>query len=95
MADEPQLARIHPLINSLMGQVVHLKRRYWLAIDDINDPAVTPPIRDVLYAIACSVEDDRPENLWLALLGYNSLITDSELRWVAQDDARFPDVTCS
>ena len=94
MADDPQLASIRPLINAFMGQVVNLQRPYWLAIDDINDPTVTPSIRDVIYAIACSVESDKPENLWVALLGYNAEIIDGEMRWIAQDDARFPDAAC-
>lgn len=91
MIDEPQLAHTGPLMNAFKGQLAALQRRYWLAIDDINDPSVTPPIRETTYAIAYSVEEARPENLWVALLGYNALITDDELRWVAQDDARFPD----
>jgi hypothetical protein len=91
MTDDPQLARIDPLINAFRGQIVQLQRRYWLVIDDLNDPSVTPLIRETAYAIAFSVEDIRPDDLWVALLGYNAQITDPELQWVAQDDARFPD----
>jgi hypothetical protein len=91
MTDNPQFARIDPLINAFKGQIVQMPRRYWLVIDDLNDPSVTPPIREIAYAIAYSVEDIRPDNLWVALLGYNTQITDPDLQWVAQDDARFPD----
>ena len=60
-------------------------------IDDINDPVVTPEIRETVYAIAHGVEDNLPENLWVALLGYNQEITDNTLRKVVVDDARFFD----
>jgi hypothetical protein len=89
--DETGTARFRPLINAFKGEIVRMQQRYWLVIDDINDPGVSPLIRDTVYAIAYSVEDTRPDNLWVILLGYNARITDIELRWVAQDNARFPD----
>lgn len=92
LADEPQLARIDPLLNALAGQLVELKARYWLAIDDLNDRSVTPTMCETAFAIARLVEDLKPPHLWVMLLGYNEAITDSELRYIAQDDARFPDV---
>lgn len=92
MTDEPQLARIEPLIGSFLGQVVVMEKPYWLVIDDINDPKVTKAVRETVYAIACGVECSHPRNLWVALLGYNASITDNaDLRWVAQDEAKFPD----
>jgi hypothetical protein len=90
-ADDPQYAQIDPFINALKGQVPLLQRRDWLVIDDINDPSVTPHIRESTFAIASSIEDLKSDNLWIALLGYNALITKNTLRFVAQDDARFPD----
>lgn len=91
MTDDPQLAHINPLINAFKGQLVSLRRPYWLVIDDINDRSIQQPIRETAFAIARSVEESKPENLWIALLGYNEEITESALRQVAQEDARFPD----
>jgi hypothetical protein len=90
LTDQPQLTRIDPLVNAFKGQVPRLERPYWLVLDDLNDPSVTPEIRAVAYALAYSVEEMRPPNLWLALLGYNEEITDPDLRHVAQDEAEFP-----
>ena len=91
MTDEPQLARIDPLINWFKGQVVKLEKPYWLVIDDLNDPSTTPAMREAAYALAYAVEEIKPQNLWVALLGYNVPVTDFELRHIAQEDARFPD----
>lgn len=93
MTDEPQLARIDPLINWFKGQVVKLQRPYWLVIDDLNDPTTTPAMLDAVYALAYSIEETKPANLWVALLGYNVPITDPDLHFVAQEDARFPDAS--
>jgi hypothetical protein len=90
LTDDPQPARIDALVAAFDGQVTNLPRRYWLVIDDLNDPAVTPDIREAAYALAFAVEESRPANLWVALLGYNAEITDPELLYVAQEDARFP-----
>lgn len=91
MRDNPQHARVNPLLGAFMSQVDKLQQRYWLVIDDINDPDVTPEIRETVYAIASHVEDDLSENLWIALLGYNQRISDPRLQRAAQDDAQFPD----
>lgn len=90
LPDDPQLAKIDPLINAFTGQLQNLSKRYWLVIDDLNDPAVTPAVRDTAYALARTVEDNKPDNLWIALLGYNEPISDPELRHIAKDDAEFP-----
>jgi len=68
-----------------------LENRYWLVIDDVNDPNVTPAMREAVYALACAVEDIKPQKLWVALLGYNTPINNADLLYIAQDDARFPD----
>lgn len=91
LSDKPQLARIHPLINWFKGQMVKLARPYWLVIDDLNDPRTTPDMREAVYALAYAVEESRPDNLWVALLGYNTPVTDPDLRHTAQEDAQFPD----
>jgi len=91
MTDDPQLARIDPLINWFKGQVVELAKPYWLVIDDLNDPSASPAMREAAYAIASAVEEIKPPNLWVALLGYNAPVTDPDLRYIAQEDARFPD----
>lgn len=92
LPDNPQLARtIRPLVSAFIGQARRLADRYWLVIDDINDRKVRPEIRDTAYAIARSVEQEKPTNLWVVLIGYNTAITDEDLRWIKQDDARFPD----
>jgi len=91
MADEPQLARTSPLINAFLSQVRQLKSPFWLVIDDINHPSVTPEIRDTVYTIARSVEIERPARLWVVLIGYNEPVTEARLRKIKQDDARFPD----
>lgn len=93
MTDEPQLARIDALITWFKGQVVMLPQPYWLVIDDLNDPSVTPAMRETAYALAYAVEEIKPQNLWVALLGYNAPITDSDLRYIAQEDAKFPDAS--
>jgi hypothetical protein len=90
MTDDPQQAHIRPLVGAFMGQVLRLQQPYWLIVDDLNDPSVTPLTRETAYAIAYAVEDTRPANLWVALLGYNPQIIEIELRRVAQEDAQFP-----
>ena len=70
-----------------------LEKYYWLVIDDLNDPDVTPSIRETAYAIACAVEVSRPERLWVALLGYNAETAAGDLRWAAAEDASFPTVS--
>jgi hypothetical protein len=90
MTDEPQLVRIDPLINWFKGKLPTLKQAYWLVIDDLNADSVTPAMREAAYAIASAAEEAK-SNLWVALLGYNMPITDPELRFIAQEDARFPD----
>jgi hypothetical protein len=91
--DDPQLARIDALMVSFKGQIPNLVKRFWLVIDELNDLAVKPVIRETAFAMAQAVEELRPQNLWLALLGYNEEITDPELRHVAQDDAAFPSLS--
>lgn len=92
MTDDPQLARIEPLITEFKGQVATMgEQRYWLVIDDLNDASVLPATAETAFALAQAVEEVKPDQLWLALLGYNAPITDSELRYVAKDDPRFPD----
>lgn len=91
LSDNPQLALIDPLINDFKGQVSLLKIRYWLVIDDLNDPGLTKPITETAYAVASAVEEMRPDNLWVALLGYNNPVADvGELRNASLDDAEFP-----
>jgi hypothetical protein len=90
LKDDPQLARIDPLINAFKGKLNTLAKRYWLVIDDLNDASVTPAICETVYALASSVEEIVPANLWVALLGYNEPIADPELRHVASEDAEFP-----
>lgn len=91
MTDEPQLSRTDPLVSWFKGQIVSMERPYWLVIDDLNEPSATKPMREAAYAIACAVEEIKPENLWVALLGYNDPIANPDLQFVALDDARFPD----
>lgn len=91
MTDEPQLAMMGPLINWLKGEVVTIDKPYWLVVDDLNDPSVTPAMGEAAYAVACAVEDLKPQNLWVALLGHNVPITNDDLLYIAQEDARFPD----
>lgn len=90
LTDDPQLTKIDPYINAFKGQLSNLTRRYWLVIDDINEKTVTPPVLNALYAIAYSVEDLKPTNLWIALIGYNLPIADPDLRFIADDYAEFP-----
>jgi hypothetical protein len=93
MTDDPQLARIEPLITEFKGQLARMsEQRYWLVIDDLNDPSVLPATRETAFALAQAVEENKPDQLWIALLGYNLPITDEELVYVAQDDPRFPTV---
>lgn len=90
LADSPQLAKIDPLINAFKGQLDTLSKRYWLVIDDLNEPNVTPEIRETAYAMASAVEEEKPENLWIALLGYNEPVAGENLMRAAIDDAEFP-----
>lgn len=91
MADDPQLARIDPLISVFQGQLAEMAgQRYWLVIDDVNDPSVAPAITDTVFALAQSVDDARSDHLWLVLLGFSAPITPSEML-VAEEYARFPD----
>lgn len=90
LTDDPQLSRIDPLINWFKGELSIMQRPYWLVIDDLNDPSVTPAMRDMAYALAYCVEEVKAPNLWIALLGYNFPINEPDLRHTAQDDAEFP-----
>ncbi len=90
LTDDPQLARMDALLTAFKGKVVSLQRRCWLVLDDLNDPGVTPAIREAALAIAQAVEELKPEYLWVALLGYNEPIVDEDLRYIAQDDAEYP-----
>lgn len=90
LKDDPQLARIDPLLNAFKGRLHEITKLYWLVIDDLNDPAVTKPVREAAYALASAVEDVRPRHLWVALLGYNDPYDETELATVARDDAEFP-----
>jgi hypothetical protein len=90
LTDDPQLARIEPLINAFIGKLPSIKNRIWLVVDDLNEPDVTPAIRDTALAMARAVELQKPENLWLALLGYNAEIQDPDLLRAAVDHAEFP-----
>ena len=91
MTDDPQLARVEPLITEFKGQLAAMgQQRYWLVIDDLNDPSVLPAVAETAFALAQAVEEIKPDQLWVALLGYNAPISDAELRYVAQDDPRFP-----
>lgn len=93
LTDNPQLARADAFVSTFKGKVVGLRRRYWLVIDDLNDPSVTPAIREAAFAIAQSAEEIKPQYLWVALLGYNEPILDPDLRFIAQDDAEYPNAS--
>lgn len=91
LSDNPQLALIDPLINDFKGQLNLLPIRYWLVIDDLNEASLTKAITETAYAVASAVEEMRPDNLWVALLGYNSPVADvGELRNASLDDAKYP-----
>lgn len=90
LADAPQLARIEALLAAFKGKIVGLRRRYWLVIDDLNEPTVTPAVREAAFAMAQAAEELKSQYLWIALLGYNEAIADPELRFIAQDDADYP-----
>jgi hypothetical protein len=89
MTDDPQLARIDSLINWFKGQIDRMEAPYWLVIDDLNDPSVTPAMRQTVYAMAVTVEEKK-QNLWLVLLGFNEEITDPDMRYIGEDFAQFP-----
>jgi len=91
MTDQPQPAHVGPLVNAFMGQLGNLQRRYWLIVDDLNDPGVAPAVRETAYALALAVEKTKPDNLWVALIGYNAEITEFDLFNIAKEDARFYD----
>jgi hypothetical protein len=61
-------------------------------IDDLNYPIVTPAVLETVRELAFRVEDEKPRNLWLILLGYNSPITDPDFR-PAEESAQFPDAS--
>jgi len=90
MADDPQLMKIDPLMNHFKGRLDLLSKRYWLVIDDLNHDSVTPEIRAIAYAVACAVEELKPDNLWVVLLGYNTPVVDLDLNRAESDDAVFP-----
>ena len=91
LKDDPQLARVESLLVAFKGEVSRMQgERYWLVIDDLNDDTVPPATVDAAFALARAVEQARSDHLWIVLLGYKPPITAPELRFVAQDDARFP-----
>jgi hypothetical protein len=89
LTDDPQLARLDALLATFKGKVPTLTRRYWLVLDDLNDPTVTPAVREAAFAIAQAAEELKPQTLWIALLGYNEPIP-PELRHILHDDAEYP-----
>ncbi|MBV5275725.1 MAG: hypothetical protein JZU52_19505 [Lamprocystis purpurea] len=90
LTDDPQLARLDALLATFKGKIVGLGRRSWLVIDDLNEPTVTPAVREAAFAMAQAAEELKPQRLWIALLGYNDLIADPDLRHILQDDAEYP-----
>lgn len=88
-ADDPQEEKTLPYIAWLDGQVGTLMEPHWLIIDDLNHQEVKKPAREAAYALARFAEEKKG-NLWVALLGYNEAITDSELDYIAGDEAAFP-----
>lgn len=90
LPDGPQLARLEALLAAFKGKIVGLKRRSWLVIDDLNDVVVTQAVQEAAFAIAQAAEELKPQHLWVALLGYNTMIVDPELRFIAEDDPEFP-----
>jgi len=93
LSDDPQLARLDALLAVFKGKIVGLTRRSWLVIDDLNEPGVTPAIREAAFEIARSAEEIKPQSLWVVLLGYNNPILDPELRYIPQDDAEYPNAS--
>jgi hypothetical protein len=89
VVDDPQLSVVRPVIATFKNKIEKLDKTYWLIIDDLNDPRVTPPVRETAFALAETIEEQRSDHLWVALLGYNQEVG-AELRNVAQDDAAFP-----
>jgi hypothetical protein len=95
MTDDPQLARIEPLMAAFVGQIQVMQGlRYWLVVDGLNSPHATQAVQDTVFALAKAVQENLPDRLWMALLGYNPPIEDPDLRDVIQEDARFPDHEC-
>jgi len=92
LPDNPQLAKMSFLVNAFKGELPGLARRYWLVVDELNDPGVEKPVREAAYALASAVEDVRPEKLSVFLLGYNDQYDEAQLRQIALDDAEFPSV---
>lgn len=92
MTDDPQLSRITPLVDWFMNRLDRLTQPYWLVIDDLNDPKVTPAVLETVYELALRVEYEKPKNLWLMLLGYNLPITDPDFM-PAEEAALFPDAS--
>lgn len=90
LADEPQSMRMNALMAWFQGELVDLQHRYWLVIDDLDKPNVTPEVRACAYALASIVEAAKPDKLWIALLGFNDTITDREMRDCVRDVAAFP-----
>lgn len=94
LTDNPQQARIAPLLTAFRGQLAKMTERFWLVIDDLNAPGVTREVRETAFALAAAAEKAKSDHLWVVLLGYNDRLEDPSLRWVAQEDARFPDREC-
>lgn len=90
LTDDPQLARLDALMAAFKGKIVGLNRHCWLVIDDLNEPTVTPEVREAAFAMAQAAEEIKPQRLWIALLGYNESILDPELRHIARDGAEYP-----
>jgi len=90
LADEPQSMRMNALMAWFQGELIDLKHRYWLVIDDLDKPTVTPEVKACAYALASIVEVAKPDKLWMALLGFNDTITDREMRDCVRDVAAFP-----
>jgi hypothetical protein len=88
--DNPQEVTITPLIGWLQGNLPGLTTPYWLVVDDLNDPSVTPEVRNAAYALAYCAEDSR-QNLWVALLGYNDDVVDPDMLHIAREAAQFFD----
>jgi hypothetical protein len=93
MADDPQLARIDAPMNAFRGAVSKLQQPTWLVIDDLNEQDVKPSIREAAYEVAAAVEEMRPPNLWVILIGYpDSIAADDRVALSGREEPQFPDV---
>lgn len=91
LADDPQESQASvQLADWFMGRLPELRIPRWLVIDDLNGPSPTLDTLELVNELAVRIENAKPDNLWLVLLGFDRRITGGARPYILEDDALPP-----